>query len=88
MIITDEQIKQRYLEWIYDRYELKVIVLTHYLAGENAGGVLNYKDGMWSLGDYLVLTDEEAHPAVREKTSENRINFNGVDYYIYRMDEE
>lgn len=86
IIVTDEQIKQRYLEWLYDRYELKVIVLTHYMAGENAGGVLDYKDGMWSLGDYIVLTDEEA--TVSEKMIENKINFNGVDYYVYRMDEE
>lgn len=70
MIITDEQIKQRYYDHLTNEYDLQAIVLAQYLAeGDNRP---DYDEAQhdYDSEHYLVYTDEEADEAVREAIEE------------------
>tara|TARA_R110002072_G_scaffold230755_1_gene388112 strand:+ start:1697 stop:2158 length:462 start_codon:yes stop_codon:yes gene_type:complete len=70
MIVTDEQVKQRWYDHLTDEYDLQAIVLAHYLAeGDNRPDYDEAQDNFDSE-DYLVYTDEEADEAVREDIEE------------------
>ena len=75
MIVTDEQVKQRWYDHLTDEYDLQVIVLAHYLAGKNRP---DYEDAQFDFdnGDFFVYTDEEADKAVREHIEETVWAFN------------
>ena len=70
MIVTDEQVKQRWYDHLTNDYDLQAIVLAHYLAeGDNRPDYDEAQDNFDSE-DYLVYTDEEADEAVREDIEE------------------
>tara|TARA_R110002110_G_C12883822_1_gene663087 strand:+ start:16 stop:471 length:456 start_codon:yes stop_codon:yes gene_type:complete len=64
MIVTDEQIKQRYWDELSDEFSAQEIALAYHLNNDSP----DYDDAYTGIsnGDYLVLTDEEADEAVRE----------------------
>ena len=64
MIVTDEQIKQRYWDKLSDEFSAQEIALAYHLNNDSP----DYDDAYTGIsnGDYLVLTDEEADEAVRE----------------------
>ena len=71
MIVTDEQVKQRYYDNLTEDYDLQAIVLAQHLAeGDNRP---DYEDAQFHFdnGDYLVYTDEEADEAVRDYIEES-----------------
>jgi len=80
MIVTDEQIKQRYYDNLTDEYNLKVIVLGLYdrLTYHSSSANPDYDEAQndYDNEHYLVYTDEEADEAVREDIEEMVWAFN------------
>ena len=78
MIVTDEQVKQRWYDNLTDDYELQAIVLALYLAEGDSYNRVDYDEAQDNFDgqDYLVLTDEEADEAVREEIEEMVWAFN------------
>jgi hypothetical protein len=70
IVITDEQIKQRWYDNLTNEYDLQAIVLAQYWA--NGPNTPEYDDAQSEFDDenWLVLTDEEADEAVREEIEE------------------
>ena len=89
MIVTDEQIKQRYWDELSDEFSAQEIALAYHLNNDSP----DYDDAYTGIsnGDYLVLTDEEADEAVREDIDGMVWAFNpsflsvhtGVDEYVF-----
>ena len=89
MIVTDEQIKQRYWDELSDEFSAQEIALAYHLNNDSP----DYDDAYTGIsnGDYLVLTDEEAEEAVREDIDGMVWAFNpsflsvhtGVDEYVF-----
>tara|TARA_R100000900_G_scaffold89423_5_gene69599 strand:- start:1367 stop:1831 length:465 start_codon:yes stop_codon:yes gene_type:complete len=77
MIVTDEQVKQRWWEKVNEEYDNSAIALAHYMVGET-GGEADYEEAQDNIDseDYLVYTDEEADEAVREEIEEMVWAFN------------
>ena len=70
MIVTDEQVKQRWYDHLTNDYDLQAIVLAHYLAEGDNRPDYDEAQNDFDNGDYLVYTDEEADEAVREDIEE------------------
>ena len=95
MIVTDEQVKQRWYDNLTDDYELQVIVLALYLAEGDSYNRVDYDEAQehFDSQDYLVLTDEEADEVVREDIEEMVWAFNasflsahtGVDEEVFKI---
>ena len=67
MIVTDEQVKQRYYDNLTEDYDLQAIVLAQHLAEGDNRPDYDEAQNDFDNGDYLVYTDEEADEAVREE---------------------
>ena len=70
MIVTDEQVKQRYYDNLTEDYDLQAIVLAQHLAEGDNRPDYDEAQSDFDNGDYLVYTDEEADEAVREEIEE------------------
>jgi len=71
MIVTDEQVKQRWYDHLTDEYDLQAIVLAHYLAEGDNRPDYDEAQSNFDSQDYFVYTDEEADEAVRESIEES-----------------
>ena len=70
MIVTDEQVKQRYYDNLTEDYDLQAIVLAQHLAEGDNRPDYDEAQSDFDSEDYLVYTDEEADEAVREEIEE------------------
>ncbi len=76
MIVTDEQVKQRWYDNLTDEYDLQAIVLAHYLAEGDNRPDYDEAQSDYDNQDFSVYTDEEADEAVREEIEEMVWAFN------------
>ena len=91
MIVTDEQVKQRYYDNLTEDYDLQAIVLAQHLAEGDNRPDYDEAQSDFDSEDFFVYTDEEADEAVREDIEEMVWAFNpsflsahtGVDEEVF-----